>query len=429
MRKSRTSISREILHCHLISARSGVNAWFQGLWINSRSTPNLDYAIVCGDGRPNQRQLGEVPIHRRYLSLFSIVGLVTVIPGAQAQQGEDYGRPRPPLAAYKLMVIRPDTAQTPEKPETPKPAQAGEDNEPACRGIGCPPTEAEVARELIESGPDTRETYLTYESTTGQFAVVGFAREGWPLSIEYEAEPDTVTVLRIKLYHHRKILFVVPLPFFEVAYEANLDALPADGETANPWHRTVTIPPDTIRFSRDADPSADGDLRVARYEVRSYRLVDGRMELRNGRPVRVPVNVIGTTVGPQVVGSLSLRNVKFDGAGTIPAQGQPPAVLRFQYALDRRYDLLKEAIEQYSDADLEYRFARSLGNPHPSASDTGTVWGQPWTVKSNQRPGRYRVSVTGWWTCKGVTNADTLKSCPVSPNWAIAYSGDLLLQQ
>jgi hypothetical protein len=358
--------------------------------------------------------------------LFPILGLVTVIPGAQAQRGEDYGRPRLPPAAYQAMIIQPDAAAPPQQPERPRTTES--QAEPPCGGLGCPPAEVEVARQLISTGPDTRETYPTYESTAGQFAVVGFAREGWPVSIEYEAEPDTVTVLRIKLYHHRKIL-IFPLPFFEVAYEANLDALPAEGETANPWHRTVTIPPGAIRFSRDADPSADGDLRVARYEVRSYRLVDGRMELKKRRPVRVPVNVIGTTVGPEVVGSLSLRNVKFDGAGTIPAQGQPPAVLRFQYALDRRYDLLKEAIEQYSDADLEYRFARSLGNPHPSASATGIVPGQPWTVRSNQRPGRYRVSVTGWWTCGGVTNADTLHSCPNSPNWAIAYSGDLILQQ
>jgi hypothetical protein len=349
--------------------------------------------------------------------------LVVGIPGAHAQ--EDFGQPRPPLAAYKMMVIQPDAAKPPQQPEPPPPSET--QTKEACNGVGCPPSEAEVARQLISTGPDTREVYATFESTPGQFAVVGFAREGWPVSIEYEAEPDTVTVLRIKLYHNRKIL-IFPLPFFEVAYEANLDALPAEGESANPWHRTVTIQPDVIRFSRDADPSASGNLRVARYEVRSYRLVDGRMEMRNGRPVRVPVNVIGTTVGPQVVGSLTLRGVSFDGAATIPAQGQPANVLQYQYAIDRRYDLLKEVIEQYSDRDLEYRFARSLGNPR-RAGGTGIVQGWPWSVQSNQRPGRYRVSVTGWWDCQGMTNADTLQSCPNSPNWAIAYSDGFALNR
>ncbi|MBC9033435.1 hypothetical protein IAG41_13645 [Sphingomonas sp. JC676] len=363
--------------------------------------------------------------------MFSVLGLVTAVPGAHAQvapgaqpqQGENYGKPRLPPTAYQAMVIQPDTAPPPQQPERP---QTTENQEPPCDGVGCPPTEAEVAEKLIQFGPDTREIYATFEATPGQFAVVGFAREGWPVSIEYEAEPDTVTVLRIKLYHHRKILFF-PLPFFEVAYEANLDALPAESETGNPWHRTVTIPRDTIRFSRDADPSADSDLRVARYEVRSYRLVDGRMELNRGRPVRVPVNVIGTTVGPEVVGSLSLRNVGFDGAGTIPAQGQPANVLHYQYAIDRRYDLLKEAIERYWDRDLEYRYDRPLGPPRSVSSVSGIVLGWPWPVQSNERPGRYRVSVTGWWSCRGVTNADTLRSCPVSPNWAIAYTGDLIL--
>jgi len=323
------------------------------------------------------------------------------------------------------MILQPDAATPPQQPERPPPRENQE--EPPCGGLGCPPSEVQVARQLISTGPDTREVYATFESTAGQFAAIGFAREGWPVSIEYQAEPDTVTVLRIKLYHNRKIL-IFPLPFFEVAYEANLDALPAEGEAANSWHRTVTIPPGAVRFSRDADPSANGDLRVARYEVRSYRLVDGKMELRNGRPVRVPVSVIGTTVGPQVVGSLTLRGVHFDGAGTIPAQGQAPNILRFQYAIDRRYDLLKEAIEQYSDDSLEYRFARSLGNPRRAGSP-GIVQGLPWTVKSNQPPGQYRVTVTGWWDCQGMTNADTLKSCPESPNWAIAYSDGFALSR
>jgi hypothetical protein len=50
-------------------------------------------------------------------------------------------------------------------------------------------------------------------------------------------------------------------------------------------------------------------------------------------------------------------------------------------------------------------------------------------VQSNQKPGRYRVSVTGWWDCQGMTNADTLKSCPDSPNWAIAYSDGFALSR
>ena len=99
-------------------------------------------------------------------------------------------------------------------------------------GFGCPPTEIEVANQLLRSGPGTTETYASFDNIKHQFAVVGFVQEGWPLSVEYAAEPGTVTVLRIKLYHRRKLL-IVPFPFYEVAFQANLDALPAESEGAN----------------------------------------------------------------------------------------------------------------------------------------------------------------------------------------------------
>lgn len=353
--------------------------------------------------------------------LYLLAALVVL----SAQSGEDYGQSRLPPETYRSMPIPSENSDRTPEPQTNDPqcrdAETGAGSEQCCSGVGCPPREVEVAQQLLRDGPDTREIYPAFESIAHQFAVVGFVREGWPLSIEYAAEPGTATILRIKLYHRRKIL-IFPIPFFEVAYQANLDAQEAESEFENPWHRTVTL--QNITLSRSADPAADGGLHVARYEVRSYRVVDGRIDKKQ----RAPVRVLGITVGPEVVGSLSLFGAGFaDGVATIPARGQAPLDLRFRYTTDRPYDLLKESIEVYNGSDLNYRFDRQLGAPHSAA--VSQRFDRVWQVGRQQRPGKYRASISGWWNCRGVTIADSLAACPDNPNWAVATSDEVVLSK
>lgn len=345
-------------------------------------------------------------------------------------QGEDYGTQRLPRDVYQRILIPPETVSTPAPvppPTTRSQAVAPENGDEtpgdapsACGGMGCPPAEITVARQLLEQGPDTTQIYSLFESRAHQFAVVGFVKEGWPLSVEYSAEPGTVTVLRIKLYHHRKIL-IFPIPFFEVAFQANLDALEARSDPENPWHRTVTIP--SVTLSREADAAADNGLHVARYEVRSYRVVNGQVDRRQ----RAPLNVIGMTVGPNVVGSLTLYADQFGNRWQrIPVTNNPATTLEFKYQTDKNYDLLKERIERYSNRELDYAVARVIGTGH--SATRGQSFRATWRVRNNQAPGRYRASILGWWRCQGgVTVVAGVLYCPNDPNWAITSSGDVNL--
>ena len=367
-------------------------------------------------------------------SAFAISGLLASSSTAQnpppqppppPPPGEIYDQPRLPREVYETVVLPSEAPATPAPvPQSTARSHVPTDDAPqaepppGCGGIGCPPTEVALAQQLLSQGPDTSEIYSAFESRAHQFAVVGFVKSGWPVSIEYQAEPGTVTVLRIKLYHQRKIL-IFPIPFFEVAFQANLDALDSERAGDNPWHRTVTIP--AIHLSREADAAADDGLHVARYEVRSYRIVEGQ-----GRQ-RAPLNVIGMTVGPQVVGSLTLLADQFEGEQRqIPASDAPPTVFPFRYRAQRSYDLLKERIERYNYNALDYQVARVIGSGH-SASE-GQLFQVNWRLRRNLRPGRYRASIVGWWRCSGgVSVVNGVLACPNDPNWAVTSSRDVNL--
>jgi hypothetical protein len=361
---------------------------------------------------------------RRFLILPALQLLAfTAAASAQTYDGPSSvipTRPRAPVNVYQRMRIPPDRANVPQAPPSESSASRAPER-PRCKGTGCPPTEVAVAQHLLVSGPDTTEIYGMFERPAYQFAVVGFVKEGWPVSVEYVAQPDTVTVLRVKLYHERKIL-IFPLPFFEVAFEANLDALDAEKAAPvsdNPWHRTVDIP--AIALSREADPAASSGLHVARYELRSYRLIDGQVTNE-----RAPLDVLGITVGPDVVGSLTLYGAEFDNSKyQIPQSDDPATELPFRYRADRNYDLLKERIEHYSEQELAYEVMAEIGTPHSAAANQ--TFAQKWRVKRNLPPGIYRASVIGWWDCQGVPVLQKLDSCPNNPNWAVADSGDVEL--
>jgi hypothetical protein len=351
-------------------------------------------------------------------SAFALLGL-SAAASSQTYDGpppaEDYGHQRLPKYVYQKMVIPSETAAV---PEAPPPASPHEGDEPICHGMGCPPSELSVAQQLLASGPDTTQIYGMFESPAYQFAVVGFVKEGWPLSVEYVAQPDTVTVLRVRLYHERKIL-IFPLPFFEVAFKANLDGLDAEKDLDDPWHRVVTIP--SITLSREADAAANADLHVARYEVRSYRLSGGQVTKQ-----RAPLKVIGITVGPDVVGSLTLSGAQFDnGKFQIPNTDVPPTELGFRYRADRSYDLLRERIERYSDHDLAYSVTSLIGTPHTAVANQ--KFNSKWRLRHNLPPGYYRASVIGWWQCHGEPVLEKLDSCPNNPNWAVGNSDDVEL--
>lgn len=318
----------------------------------------------------------------------------------------------------------------------------------------CREPETEVAAALIRSGPQTRD-----ESEPGKPSIVGFVRNSWPLAVDFEPEPGTFTVLRVKLFHQRFLY-----PYYEIAYQQVLDP---DGSGGR---QTIVVD----RLQLGGDPGAGNGVRVARVDVRSFRLVNGRLVREHGRAVRAPVMVYGVGVGPDAVGSTAIENARFRspgemrsayahagnglrganfGAARAPVAligfnawdpvfdsmtlqsvrfedsrpvriptGNASVPLTYSYRLDRNYDAVA--------ADLRYcpqncRLNRRLAVP-ARGDRTPRAAGQ-WSVTRRFDPGDYRVQVLAWGQCAGPPTPAALAQCAHSTAWAAGTSGTVRL--
>ncbi|MEA3031125.1 MAG: hypothetical protein QOG13_2450 [Sphingomonadales bacterium] len=279
----------------------------------------------------------------------------------------------------------------------------GDDDErptdPACvRILGseyCAAEEREVAATLVRSGPQGIAAHPPEKPS-----VVGFVRQGWPLTIEFQPQPGTFTIFRVKLYH-RRLLF----PYFEVAYRRVLDP---DGSGG----RQIV---DIGALDLSGDPGAGDGARIARYDIRSYRLVGGALQRRHGFLVRAPVALFGLSAGPEAHGSLTLRNVRFLAPTTIrPPAGTRTVQASFSYALDVDYDAVAAELLRCP------RLCASLGDVGTNLATRRTPQAlQNLTIRHDPLPGNYEVVVRAWLQCGGGSQADMLARCRHKSAWSI----------
>ncbi|MEA3042801.1 MAG: hypothetical protein QOJ53_2205 [Sphingomonadales bacterium] len=278
----------------------------------------------------------------------------------------------------------------------------GDDDErptdPACiRILGsehCAAEERALAATLVQNGP---------RGIAGQApekpSVVGFVRQGWPLTIEFQPQPGTFTIFRVKLYH-RRLLF----PYFEVAYRRVLDP---DGSGG----RQIV---DIGALDLSGDPGAGDGARIARYDIRSYRLVGGALQRRHGFLVRAPVALFGLSAGPEAHGSLTLRNVRFLGRTTIGRRANGSAPILFSYALDVDYDAVAAELLRCP------RLCASLGDVGTNLATRRTPAAQAqWAIGPDTQPGSYEIVVRAWGQCGGGSQADMLARCRHKSAWSI----------
>jgi len=246
----------------------------------------------------------------------------------------------------------------------------------ACFYGVCAQPEREIAATLVRLGPqhgDCRDV--------DKPSAVGFVRNSWPVVVDFESEPGTFTVLRVKLYHRRRLL-----PYFEVAFQQVIDPDGTGGRQA------VVVP------RLDLAGNTGAGVRVARYDIRSFRLADGELVRHRGRLVRAPVAVYGMGAGPHAVGSMTLRNVRFLSPPTIrvPAAGNPQAV-SFGYTLDRDFDAVA-AIPRFCNPRCADQPRIGPLPRSRSVQATGR-----WTFDHRARPGSYEMDVRAWLQCGGAS--------------------------
>ena len=265
----------------------------------------------------------------------------------------------------------------------------------------CAREEREIAATLVRSGPDRGSC-----REVAKPSVVGLVRNGWPVVIDFEPEPGTFTVFRVKLYHRRW-----SLPYYEIAFQQVLDP---DGTGGR---RTVVIP------ALELTGQAGAGVRVARYDVRSFRLANGELVRAHHRLVTAPVTVYGMGAGPHAVGSMTVLDVHFLGPATIrvPARNSRQDV-RFSYRLTRDYDAVA-GVPRFCNP----RCSDVLPRIGPLPRFRGAPQTGLWTVTHRARVGNYGMDVRAWLQCGGASAVQALASCADDAAWTFATAPALRL--
>lgn len=269
--------------------------------------------------------------------------------------------------------------------------------------IQCAPEEPEIAAQLFGSGP-APETDID----PARPSVVGFVRNTWPFVIDFQSEPGTRTFVKVRLYHHRWFF-----PYLEVAYQQRLGIDDDAGQ-----RQLVKIEAMSL-----SDPSLAADAngtRVARYDIRSYRMNGDEVLREHGRPVRAPVKIFGIGAGPRAVGSITLDDVRlYPDTVRKAAPGEPPAQARFRYFLRRPFDLVNATAER----DCPGSRCRQVGQvAPPGAGSVGLSPERQWLIRNNTKPGSYRLLVRAWLNCNGSTPGANFRECGNEAAWATGYS-------
>jgi hypothetical protein len=269
----------------------------------------------------------------------------------------------------------------------------------------CAPSEGEVAARLIASGP----AELNIDDSVKPSAV-GFVRDHWPFVIDFAPQPDTITVLKVRLYHRRILLLGLPIPiaYYEVAFRQVIDI---GGEGG----RRVAVLPD-MDFSQSQDGAIGSDVRVARYDIRSYRLENGEPLRQNGRLVRAPVEIFGMGAGPNAVGSITINDIRFGPPQVrIPPQGQTPTSASYSFHLDRNYNLASAFVARCVNlvCNRDEQVVGRLVSPFGGQNIQGA-----WTVRPNAKSGDYAVTIRAWLDCGGTANPQAIKNCEDQAAWA-----------
>ena len=327
----------------------------------------------------------------------------------QSDQGEDYPRDEPGDVARGDDGS--DESEEEERPPVP----------PGCIRIGdqvsCPRSEGEVAAELIAEGPQ-----VSPPRDDRRYSVTGFIRDGWPVVVDFQPEPNTRTYLEIHLY--------------DGGWLSLRDAriiLDPNGQGGRQVFQGE------IAFPRSAQ-AADRPVRVANIYLVSRRLrANGRMSRQ-----RAPVQLFGLGAGPSALAAdygdeeepeplekpneaetkqLNGGSGSFSVADVILAEGstnlQMPASRRvrvgYQYRLRQRFRLVSE--------DL-WRLCGSCGRPLSAqrrVDPRGRLSHEVWL----ERPGRYRLDVRAWVHCG---SAD-FRQCADEAAWATGRAGPLLVTE
>lgn len=210
---------------------------------------------------------------------------------------------------------------------------------------------------LLEDGPQ-----LPVQYPDGSLTIAGFARDGWPVVVDFEPQPGTVTSLDVTVGRRK--------------FQQVLDP---DGRGGR---QLVKIQlPDNLTA-----PVA----RPATYMVSSAAIADFDVEQPKAVS-QVPLKIYGIGGGPNAVGSVAIEQVAFGGLPTGAA---------FRYRAKSNFTAIKTAVQRFHkegsinkvETVSTARLSNILAGPRGGQWDGRVI---PSGVTST---GLHRFQVTGWFT-------------------------------
>jgi hypothetical protein len=214
------------------------------------------------------------------------------------------------------------------------------------------------AKTLLRDGPQMPMTY-----PVGTFSVRGFARNGWPIVLDFKPEPDTVTMLDV-VFRKKTISLTVDTNGLEGRHLVKL-ALPQKGP------------------AKKAVP--------ATYVLRSvYR--DGSE--RAGQAA--PVDIYGIGGGPRAVGSVAIEQLSML-PGTVTAGTQA----RFAFSAKSPFNRTRAEVLKFVAADnqrIQLERVMTTEDDNVSVGPHGGVWDGLDQQNRSASLGLHRFQVRAWFT-------------------------------
>lgn len=214
------------------------------------------------------------------------------------------------------------------------------------------------AGKLKKEGPRFVDTY-----PIGSFAIRGFARDGWPVVLDYRPRPNTVTTLAV-VFGEDKVASVVVDP---------------DGLGGR---SLIKIETPSLGWAKKEKP--------ADYVVRSVYRPGTSMAGQ-----AAPLDVYGIGGGPRAVGSVAVEKLLFR-----PVPGDPAAPVAFQYNAKSPFNRVRSEVVRFDNDGSQIRLTRVM---QADARDTAVgLHSGTWSGladKSHERSvGAHRFQVRAWFT-------------------------------
>lgn len=229
---------------------------------------------------------------------------------------------------------------------------------------------------LLEQGPQLPVIY-----PDGSLSVRAFTRDGWPIVIDFEPQPGTVTQLEVTTTrgHRKHTEKIVIDPDGSHGRQLVKVAMPNSGNARDPTPASYVVSSIPIATFDTDQPQAVG---------------------------LAPVKIYGIGGGPHAVGSVAIEQLAF-------TQLTPGA--RFSYFAKSEFNRARAQVQQLqrsTDGTIQIQPVVDFFGSNLSIGPHGGIWSGPETAASARV---FRLQVTAWYTSD-------------DRSWVAALAPDLITQ-